>query len=116
MHLHKLKAIDNSIVKEYTMYITSKGDKTMTKFIAAVMDSYDRQLMNIEKEYETKNAFESYLKGNGYKIRFITTEEKFDEECEKYHERIKRQNTIRKDLLMNHARNHQKTWYAIDND
>lgn len=68
----------------------------MTKFIASVRDSYDGQLMTIEKEYETKKAFESDLKGNGYKIRFITTEEKFDEDCEKYHERIKRQNTIRK--------------------
>lgn len=56
------------------------------KYIASVRDKETRKLMVIEKEYPTKKAFESDLRGNGFSIRFIATEETFDEACEKWHD------------------------------
>lgn len=40
----------------------------------------------IRKEYPTKKAFEQDLRAYGYSVRFVTTEDKFDEACEKWHE------------------------------
>lgn len=57
----------------------------MTKYIASVRDKETRELKIIEMEYPTAKAFREDLYGNGYRVRFITTEEKFDEDCEKYH-------------------------------
>lgn len=59
----------------------------MTKYIASVRDKETRELKIIEMEYPTAKAFREDLYGNGYRVRFITTEEKFDEDCEKYHRR-----------------------------
>ena len=50
----------------------------------------------IRAEYPTKKAFEQDLRGNGYSIRFITTEDKFDEACEKWHENNEKVKTIEK--------------------
>lgn len=58
----------------------------MKKYIASVRDSETKKLMNIEREYKSKKAFEVDLRANGYRIRFISTPEKFDEDCEKYYE------------------------------
>lgn len=58
----------------------------MKKYIASVRDSETKKLMIIEDEYKSKKAFEVDLRGNGYRIRFISTPEKFDEDCEKYNE------------------------------
>ena len=58
----------------------------MKKYIASVRDGETKKLMIIEREYESKKAFEADLRGNGYRIRFISTPEKFDEDCRKYHE------------------------------
>lgn len=55
------------------------------KYIASVRDSETKKIMIIEREYETKKAFMSDLRCNGYRVRFISTPEKFDEDCEKYH-------------------------------
>lgn len=55
------------------------------KYIASVRDKETKQLMIIEREYARKSDFYSDLKGNGYSVRFITTEEKFDEDCDKWH-------------------------------
>lgn len=68
----------------------------MKQFIASVRDPYDGKITLLRKEYKTKKAFAEDLRGNGYRIRFITTEEEFDEDCAKYYERIQRQTTIRK--------------------
>lgn len=58
----------------------------MKKYIASVRDKETKKLMVIKDEYKSKKAFEVDLKANGFSIRFITTEEKFDEDCEKWHQ------------------------------
>lgn len=59
----------------------------MKKYIASVRDKETKKLMIIESEYDRKSDFYVDLRNNGYSVRFITTEEKFDEDCEKWHER-----------------------------
>lgn len=48
--------------------------------------TFERKLEIITMDYPTKKAFAEDLRGNGYRIRFISTPEKFDEDCEKYHQ------------------------------
>lgn len=57
------------------------------KYIASVRNKTTRKLEIIERDYPNKKEFELDLRGNGYSIRFITTEDKFDEDCEKWHRR-----------------------------
>lgn len=59
----------------------------MKKYIASVRDKETKELMIIEREYNRKSDFYNDLRGNGYSVRFIATEETFDEECEKWHEK-----------------------------
>lgn len=59
-------------------------------YIASVRNKKTRELTIITRDYETKKEFEEDLRGNGYSIRFITTEDKFDEDCEKWHQRNER--------------------------
>jgi hypothetical protein len=54
-------------------------------YIASVRNKATNKIEVIEKDYDNKKDFEIDLRGNGYRIRFITTPEKFDEACEKYH-------------------------------
>lgn len=54
-------------------------------YIASVRNKKTRELTIITSDYETKKEFEEDLRGNGYSIRFITTEDKFDEDCAKWH-------------------------------
>jgi hypothetical protein len=61
-------------------------ENIMKKYIASVRDKETKKLMLIEREYDRKADFESDLRCNGYAIRFITTPDKFDEACEKWHE------------------------------
>ena len=64
------------------------------KYIASVRDKETKEHLILTYEYPTKKAFRSDLLGNGYTIYFITTEENFDEDCEKYHARYERQKRI----------------------
>lgn len=64
------------------------------KYVAAV--TLEGKIQIIEKEYPTKKAFAEDLRGNGYRIRFISTPEKFDEDCEKYHEAVEKTKMIHK--------------------
>lgn len=57
------------------------------KYVASVVDKEDNKLIVMEKEYDSKKAFKMDLLGNGYSVRFIATEDTFDEECEKYYQR-----------------------------
>ena len=59
-------------------------------YIAMVTDKETRKLEKIESEYNSKKEFEKDLRNNGYSVRFITTEENFDEDCTKYHERLEK--------------------------
>ena len=66
------------------------------KYIASVRDKETKERKILTYDYPTKKAFRSDLEGNGYTVYFITTEENFDEDCEKYHERYERQKRVQK--------------------
>lgn len=59
----------------------------MKEYIASVRDKKTKQLMIIKREYDRKSDFYTDLRKNGYSVRFITTEEKFDEDCQKWHDK-----------------------------
>lgn len=78
----------------------------MKKYIASVRDKETKKLMLIEREYDRKSDFYSDLRNNGYSVRFITTEEKFDKDCEKWHEQnetSKRYHQIKHDIDKEYA-------------
>ena len=60
----------------------------MKKFFASVRDAETKHITIIEREYDSKRDFYTDLRNNGYRVRFISTDETFDEDCEKYHERM----------------------------
>ena len=66
----------------------------MTTFMASVRDKKTKELKVIKSEYKYKKDFYSDLIGNGYAVRFIATEEKFDDECEKYYTKLEKQNEM----------------------
>ena len=62
-----------------------------------MMKSYSAWCMNengenliMTRDYESKKDFARDLHGNGYKVHYIALTEKFDEEGEKYHERLEK--------------------------
>lgn len=75
----------------------------MTMYWASVKNE-DNERMIIKKEYKTKKHFISDLRGNGYKVAFVATEETFDAECEKYNERRTRKNRIAKYIREAHKK------------
>ena len=68
----------------------------MKQYIASVKDKETGKIKIIRAEYKTKKHFAEDIKSNGYALRFIATEDTFDEVCEKYHMVIERQKQIRK--------------------
>lgn len=44
-------------------------------------------------EYKSIRECKDELRANGYKVRFVTTEDKFDEACDKYYEKLNRKNS-----------------------
>lgn len=70
----------------------------MKKYIASVRDKETKKLQLMEREYDRKSDFYNDLRNNGYSVRFITTEEKFDEDCEKWHEKNELCKRIRKNI------------------
>lgn len=72
----------------------------MTKYIASV--TYEGELQTIEREYNTKREFYAELRANGFRVRFISTEEKFDDDCAKYHEACELNKSIKKEIYKAH--------------
>lgn len=70
----------------------------MKKYIASVRDKETKQLMILEREYDRKFDFYIDLRNNGYSVRFIATEETFDEECEKWHAKNETSKRVHKAL------------------
>lgn len=60
------------------------------KYIASVRDKETKKLMIIEREYSNKKEFEIDLRLNGFSVRFISTENNFDDDCAKWHEKNER--------------------------
>lgn len=65
-------------------------------YIASVKDRQTKEITIIKMDYPSKKAFREELGYNGYMVRFIATEETFDEECAKYYERVQKQIRINK--------------------
>lgn len=68
------------------------------KYVASVRDKMTKKLMIIEQDYNRKSDFYKDLRDNDYSVRFITTPEKFDEDCEKWHERNELNKRVRKNI------------------
>lgn len=66
----------------------------MKTYVACV--TLNGKIEVLTMEYPTKKAFAEDLRGNGYRIRFISTPEKFDEDCEKYHAAVEKTKRIHK--------------------
>lgn len=64
------------------------------KYIAVVI--FEKELSTISMEYTTKKDFYHDLRKNGYSVRFISTEENFNKDCEKWHERNETAKNINK--------------------
>lgn len=67
------------------------------KYVASVRNKDTNKLEVITREdYSSKKSFEAELKRNGYKVRFISTEDKFDEDCDKYNNKLEGAKAARK--------------------
>lgn len=57
-------------------------------YVASVKNKETKVISIIKADdYKNKNEFAKDLRANGYSVRFISTEENFDSDCEKYHEK-----------------------------
>lgn len=56
----------------------------MNTYIASVRHKDTRELKIITGEYKSMASMSKELRANGYSVRFIATEETFDDVCEKY--------------------------------
>lgn len=72
----------------------------MKLYVASV--TLDGKVEIIRSEYDRKQDFYNDLRGNGYRVRFISTEENFDADCEKYHERCEKNKRIKKLVYASH--------------
>lgn len=74
----------------------------MKEYWALAYDKYadGKKWEIIKSEYPTKKAFREDLNANGYAVRFIATEETWDEESEKWGERNERNKAIQKYIRM----------------
>lgn len=64
----------------------------MAKYIASV--KWEGKIEIIERDYPTANEFKKDLRANGYQVRFITTEENFDRDCEEYYWKLTKKRNI----------------------
>lgn len=63
--------------------------KTNT-YIASVRCGETNEITVIERDYSTKKQFREDLRGNGFRVRYISTPVTFDEDTHKYHEKLER--------------------------
>lgn len=66
----------------------------MKHYIASV--TLDGELKIMRAGYNRKQDFYNDLRANGYRVRFISTPENFDADCEKYNERCENNKRIKK--------------------
>lgn len=69
----------------------------MIRYMASVKDE-DNRIQIITGEYRTKKEFMEDLRGNGYKVRFISIEDNFDIACENYHWQLEKKKNIQRAL------------------
>ena len=75
---------------------------------AAVTNKETGKLEVITRDdYTSKKDFAHDLRVNGYAVRFISTPEKFDEDCEKYHWELERRKNVREAMKQHKASKEQ---------
>lgn len=85
----------------------------MKEYIASVKDKKTKEIKIITSVYNTKKEYAEDLKRNGYSVRFITTENKFDEDCEKYYEKNRINSIIRKNLYESDKKHAEKMGMSV---
>ena len=68
----------------------------MKEYVASVRDKETNTIKILKGKYATKKEYENDLRKNGYAVRFITTEENFDSDCEKWNKRNEENKRIAK--------------------
>lgn len=78
-----LEALNTVAVEETTTFIVSARNKETNEIVV--------------REYEAKSAKEAKkdFQDNGYAVRFVTTEENFDADCEAYNAKVEKQVSMR---------------------
>ena len=66
----------------------------MMKSYTAYCMNEDGENLCMTREYTSKAHFISDLHGNGYKVHFVALTDKYDEESDKYHERLEKKRRI----------------------
>lgn len=66
------------------------------KYIAYAMNKETRENVILKNEYPSKKKFAEDIRNNGYAVRFISTEENFDADSDKYHWKCEKRNRINK--------------------
>ena len=83
-----------------TVEETAEQEETEVKtkmYWAAVRNKETNQLEVIKRDdYSSKKDFAHDLRANGYAVRFISTPDKFDEDCENYYLECEKRQNIRK--------------------
>lgn len=68
-------------------------------YVASVRDKETKRISIIKSDgYKTKKDFAKDIRCNGYTVRFISTEENFDVDCEKYHEACEMNKAIKNEI------------------
>ncbi len=69
---------------------TAETEQTTLKKYSAFVKNEENKTEIITKDYATKKAFISDLKGNNYKICFVCLDSEYDEASKKYHETLEK--------------------------
>ena len=70
-------------------YLGRKGERMKKEFWASVTVKGSKEEKIIKEEWSNKKDFEKELRERGYKIRFITTEDKYEEAKAKWDNLVK---------------------------
>lgn len=94
-----VESVEETTVSE-TVEETAEQEETEVKtkmYWAAVRNKETNQLEVIKRDdYSSKKDFAHDLRANGYAVRFISTPDKFDEDCENYYWECEKRQNVRK--------------------
>ena len=96
-----VESVEETTVSETeTVEETAEQEETEVKtkmYWAAVRNKETNQLEVIKRDdYSSKKDFAHDLRANGYAVRFISTPDKFDEDCENYYWECEKRQNVRK--------------------
>lgn len=70
----------------------------MNTYIASVRDKDTKEFKIITGEYKSMASMSRELRANGYSVRFIATEETFEDACEKYNTELEIRRRVHKKM------------------